>query len=96
VTLRGDLPVRLVSVLGPTGALDLAVVATAPVRDLLPELARALGANVSSGWTLVLVESQLDDGGRPGGVAVPVRLDDDTSLADASVVDGDRLHLTRA
>jgi len=96
VTGHGDRPVRLVSVLGPAGAVDVAVVANAPVRALLLELAQAVGADPSTAWALVLVESQRGDGAGPGGVATPLPLDDESSLADAGVVDGDRLHLCRA
>jgi len=96
MTRDRELPVRLVSVLGPTSDIDVAVAATAPVRDLLPELARALGADVGMVWELVVVESQRGNSVRPGGVVAPFRLDDDCSLADAGVVDGDRLHLVRA
>lgn len=71
---------RAVTIAGPQRTVDLRVPAGVPVADLLPQVARTVGAPPGDGgWELVPI----------GGDALSLG----ATLADAAVRDGDVLHL---
>ena len=76
------MPVLLVTVVGPAGAVDLAVPAGPPVRDLLGPLTRVVGGAVDGKDTCGEPFLAL-----PGGDPLPP----DRSLVASGVADGDVL-----
>lgn len=77
----------LVTVAGPGGEVDLELDGDCPVADLLPELALAVGDDP---------HAAADPGSLVLATADGCRLDGRTSLQEAGVLDGQRLHLHQA